>query len=77
MIIPEQIEKFLTELSSTSYGQALKAVLEQKKDELNNISTCKSYEEVLGRQHAINLINDIFKFMGEKKVENIKKNNYI
>ena len=76
MIINQDIEKILHELGGTSYGAALKLVLEQKKNELNKVGTLKTLEELLGRQHAIKLIDDIFSFMGEKVEKEIKKNQY-
>jgi hypothetical protein len=77
MIIPDNISETLKQMNQTNFGQALKKVLEQKKEELNDVSTIKTLDELLGRQHAIKLIDDIFNFMQDKKVEVINKNQYI
>jgi len=77
MIIDKNIEDTLKQIPSTVYGMALTKYLEQYKGELNNVETIKTNEELLGRQFALKLIKDLFKFMGEKKVETPNKNQYV
>jgi len=64
--------QLLESMRLTNYGQALQAILSEKKEELNNVSTCKSWEETLGRKYAVDLIDDIFSFMKEKVVTSNK-----
>ena len=77
MIINPEVEEILQQLPGTIYGQALVAFLELEYAELNNLKTIKSYDELLGRQYAEKVIEDLFKFMGERKVVIKSKNQYI
>lgn len=65
-------DKILLEgLRLTNYGKALQALLDEKYAELNNVNSCKSWEDTIGRQHAIKILDELFHFMKEKvKVEN-------
>lgn len=74
MITPENRE-LLEGLRNTNYGKALKELLDEKLEEIGNIKSCKSWEETLGRQYALKLIDDIFSFMKEKVVIS-NKNRY-
>jgi hypothetical protein len=77
MIIPTDIEKILQQIPGTLYGQALNVMLEQWKSEMNNVKTINTIEELNGRKYALTLVDDLFKFMELKKVENTGKNQYI
>lgn len=68
----DEQRKILEGMRLTNHGQALQAVLKEKRDELNNVTTCKSWEETLGRKYAVELIDDIFSFMREKVVTSNK-----
>jgi len=76
MIITPEINELLQQLSRTAHGQALIKFLNQAKEELNNVKTIESWDETLGRKSAIKMIDDLFSFMGEKKVEIKNKNQY-
>ena len=76
MIISPEINELLQQLPRTAYGQALIKFLNQAKEELNNVKTIESWDETLGRKSAIKMIDDLFSFMGEKKVEIKNKNQY-
>lgn len=74
MIKPEN--KILLEgLKTTGYGRALQEFLDEKKNELNDVSTCKSWDETLGRAKAVAIIDEIFSFMKDK-VEVSNKTRY-
>jgi hypothetical protein len=77
MIIPEQIETTLKQLSATPYGFALIELLNQWENEMNDVSTILTVEQLEGRKIALKLVKDLFKFMGDRKVEKINKNQYI
>ncbi len=73
MITPEQ-KKLLEELKLTNYGKALKALLDEKEEELNNVRKCVSWEDTKARTYALDIIDDIFSFMKEKvEVNNVKR----
>lgn len=76
MLTPEQ-KKILSELKNTQFGQALRAFLDIQLDELNDITAAKSWDETLGRQHAVKVIKKLFAFMEEKKVTDKMKNQYM
>jgi hypothetical protein len=77
MIIDENTNNLLKELPKTSHGQALVRFLNQAKAEMNNVKTITSWDEALGRKNAVKVIDDLFSFMEEKKVEQVSKNQYI
>lgn len=77
MVIPKEVEDILSQIPGTLYGQALRALLDQWKEEMNNVKTIKTIEELIGRQDAIKLVDDLFKFMDNKRVENKSKNQYV
>lgn len=76
MISPDKL-KLLQELKNTPYGVALKEFLTEKKNELNDVNTCKSYEEVLGRQLALKTLKDLFSFMERRESIDKSKNQYL
>lgn len=77
MIINKDVEDILKQIPGTLYGQALTVLLEQYKAELNNVNKITTMDELLGKQYALKLIDDIFKFMDNKRVETKNKNQYI
>lgn len=76
MISPDKL-KLLQELKNTPYGVALKEFLTEKNNELNDVNTCKSYEEVLGRQLALKTLKDLFSFMERRESIDKSKNQYL
>ena len=77
MRITKEQEDILKNLAKTPYGIALQAFLDIKYSEINNIMTSKSWEETLGRQFALNVLKDLFMFMGTQNVDSPgKKNQY-
>jgi len=75
-ITPEQ-KQLLHDMKNTSYGHALAAFLEDGLKEIGDIKSCQSWEETLGRKYALQLLKDLFSFMGEKKSPEKSKNIYI
>lgn len=75
MISPE-IRSALNDLPSTHYGKALKLFLDDKLKELQDVRDCKSWEETLGRQYAVKIVDELFSFMREQKNTEKSKNQY-
>jgi hypothetical protein len=66
----------LMELNNTSYGKALREYLDSQLKEIQDITKAKTWEETQGRQLAVKLIHDLFRFMEAKKVDKIDKVRY-
>ena len=77
MIIQKEVEDILKQIPGTLYGQAINAYLTQARDELDSVTKITTFEELLGKQYAIKVIDELFKFMDNKKVETKNKNQYI
>lgn len=75
MITPES-RKLLSELTHTNYGKALREFLDERCNEIGDISKCKTWEETQGRKFALDLIKDLFVFMDKKDVVDNGKNSY-
>jgi hypothetical protein len=65
MIRPE-FKELLQALPKSPYGNALKELLTDYQAELNDVTTLKNHEEAIGRTLALELIDKIFYFYGEK-----------
>lgn len=76
MITPEE-KKELSGLKHTSFGRALVAYLTDEMNDLNDITTPKSWEETQGRQYAVKVIRKLFSFMEDKKPKGKGKNQYV
>lgn len=76
MILETKYTELLNELPKLAHGQALMKFLEEERKILNDVKTLTSWEEALGRKNAIKVIDDLFAFLGEKKVEIKSRNNY-
>ena len=77
MIVPQDVEEILKQIPGTLYGQALNVYLGQAREELNDITKITTFEELLGKQYSLKVINDLFKIMENNKVETKIKNQYI
>jgi len=75
MITP-QYREILNGISTTQYGRALQEYLEEELNKIDTVVGVKSLEEVIGRQHAVDLIKKIFAFTKEQKVDTKSKNQY-
>jgi hypothetical protein len=74
-MITQESVKLLGELKQTNFGKALKELLDFHERELNNVRKCTSWEDTKARTYALDIIDDIFKFMKEK-VEVSNKTRY-
>lgn len=75
MRITKEQEELLANLAKTPYGKALQDFLDSKYDEINNIMSAKTWEETLGRQFALNVLKDLFAFMGTQHIDSPQKKN--
>lgn len=72
-MISEQAQETLKTLKNSAYGRALTELCTEHLDKLDDVETIKTWDEVLGRQHAKTLIKDMFYYLNlEKKKENTK-----
>jgi len=76
MIISSQIQEKLKQIKESPQGFALIEYLNQAKREMNDVKSMQSWEEVLGRKFALKVIDDLFVFMEDKKVDIKNKNQY-
>lgn len=76
MIREEQV-KLLKELGKSHYGNTLKNYLSEKIIELNDVSSCESFDDVLGRKKAIKIVKELFNFMEDRKVIDKGRENYL
>lgn len=76
MIISNQIQEKLKQIKESPQGFALIEYLNQAKKEMNDVKTMQSWDEVQGRKFALKVIEDLFAFMEDKKVETKNKNQY-
>lgn len=65
-------KQLLEGLRLTNYGKALKELLDEKYEELNNVKSCTSWEDTKARTYALDIIDDIFSFMKEKNTSQNK-----
>ena len=72
----EQGKKLLKELPQSLYGKALQEFLDEEYDIINNVQSCKTIEELKGRQLALETLEKLFSFMKEIKIEIKNKNQY-
>ncbi len=75
MIKPET-KQTLEALAQTQYGQALQEYLDEEFELLNDIQTCKSWEETIGRQLALKSLEHLFSFMALRPKLGKGKNQY-
>lgn len=64
-------------MKESVYGKALKDFLDEHYNKINDIKTCLSWEETLGRKYALQLLKDLFSFMDDKNPSTKKPNPYI
>jgi hypothetical protein len=65
MLKPES-RKHLEDLSKTVYGRALHEYLDEELKILGDIENCTTWDETLGRKHAVKILRKLFQFMEEK-----------
>ena len=66
----------LNGMATTQYGQALKVLLDEELKELGDVENATSWDDTLGRQHAVKIIKRLFVFMEPKKKVDKSQNQY-
>ena len=69
-------KKLLEDLSRTSSGRALSEFLTKELTELKDVSNATSWDDALGRKHAVKIIEKLFAFMEERPKTNTSKTNF-
>lgn len=77
MILDQTKKERLEQLLKSPQANVLIEYLELVKEDLNNIQTIESWEETLGRKKALKIIDDLFDFKNNQKIEIKNKNQYI
>lgn len=76
MLSPEK-RAILAELSKSAQGEVLREYLDEQMNELNDTRKCESWEDTLGRKHAIELIQGVFSFLEDKPINHRGKSQYM
>jgi hypothetical protein len=73
-----EIKTLLSELPKTSHGQALKEYLDEKYEEIKDVSSVTTLEEAKGKQIALKIMKELFSFYGVDKSPSSKvPNQYV
>lgn len=75
MLTP-QSKELLKTLKTSAHGRALRELIDEHLEKLDDISTVNSWDETLGRKHAKKLIMEIFSFMDVEKKTDKTPNQY-
>ena len=67
-------QTLLQEFKESPYVRLLKDYLQEQIDKMNEISSHKTWDEVLGKQYATKIINDLIRNL-ETKPEKVKVHN--
>jgi len=75
MITPAQ-KQLLQDLKTTAFGGALKEYLKDEMEVIGDIKKCESWEDTIGRKHALKLLAKIFSFLDKEEKPAKGKNQY-
>lgn len=75
MLKPEN-RQLLEELSRSMHGSALREYLTEKRNTIGDIKLCTSWEHTVGRQYALEVIDEIFGFLDKKPPVDKTPNQY-
>lgn len=76
MLSPEK-RALLAELSRSSHGEALREYLEECYEEVGDVRKCSSWEDTIGRQHALIVLDGVFSFLTDKQTTQSGKTQYM
>lgn len=71
-----QYRELIEGMNKTSQGKALQEFLNEEVLKLNDVRNIETLEEVLGRKRAIEIIDKIFGFLKEKKIDGQSRTSY-
>jgi hypothetical protein len=66
-MIKKEVKEIMEQLGKTSYGAALRVYLNEAIADLKDITKTKSWEETLGRQLAVDVLERLMKDMEERQ----------
>ena len=75
-MISPQSKELLESMSKTQYGKAIQEFLDEELLKLNNVKTIDTFDDALGRKKAVEIIDKLFMFIREKKLDNQEKSRY-
>jgi hypothetical protein len=70
-------KKLLQEMSKSPYGRALEEFIEEQLEIINDVSTCTSWDEVLGRKETAKSLKKLMSFITTKEIPEKIKSQYI
>lgn len=73
----EERKKMLDELSRTMHGRAVREFLVEKIEEIGDVENCTSWEDALGRKHAVKALRELFSFLSLTKEDKRTTNQYL
>lgn len=76
MISPKSVE-LLREMSNTPYGKAIEEFVADKEKNIGSVKNAVSWEDTLGRKHALKVLDEILYYMGKKQPQEKGKNQYV
>lgn len=62
-MISPQTRQLLEELSKMAHGKAVRELLNEEIEKINTVFGVSSFEEVIGRQKAVEALKAIFSFL--------------
>ena len=79
MMKKETRYKYLKKLASNNMGKALKEELEEQKADLLDVRKAENWEDALGRQHAVKLIDKLMAVLSilQAQSDNSSRNEYL
>lgn len=75
-MLKPQIKEILESVNVTPFGRALQEYLDEQYEIINDVQACTSWEDTLGRKHAIKVLENLFAFMRVKNVHIKSGNKY-
>lgn len=69
-------KELLEDLKNSPFVQLIKDYLNEQIEKMNEISTHKNWEEVLGKQYAVKILKDFIKLLDNKEGKQKINNQY-
>jgi hypothetical protein len=63
----EQLNEQMESLAKSQYGGVLLEYIKEKIDLMGKIGSIKTFEELIGKQEAVKILKDIFRFLETKR----------
>lgn len=75
-MLSKESRQLLEELDKTQYGRALREFVDDELAALSDVENCESWDDTLGRKHAVRILRRLFSFMQERKTIKRDPNTY-